>query len=69
MQELERDRGAVQGRQSVLALSAAIHERRGQALSILSSETASVVSITVGGTVGGLVLWAFLIEGILYLLS
>jgi hypothetical protein len=69
MQVLGRDSWAVQGRKSVLALSAAIHERRSQVLSVLSSETASVVSITVGGVVGGLVLWAFLIEGVLYLLS
>ena len=69
MQELGRDSWGGQGRQSVLALSAAIHERRGQAWGVLSSETASVVSITVGGIVGGLALWAFLIEGIRYLLS
>ena len=69
MQVLERDSWGVQGRHTVLALRAAIRERRRQAWSVLSSETASVVSIAVGGTVGGLVLWAFLIEGILYLLS
>jgi hypothetical protein len=38
-------------------------------LKVFSDETASVVALTVGGTIGGLVLWVLLIDAAFYLLS